>query len=129
MVGKIGSLGEAAARERKFYIRMAWFLVALVFIGFAPSFYLKPLGLSYPRPNPPLIANLLLHGTVFTAWMAIFLAQVSLVAAAHARSPPGFGRGWLRTRRGDDPGDVLDGGMAGRTGQPAALYRFLDLVD
>ena len=59
---------------------MAWFLVALVFIGFAPSFYLKPLGLSYPRPNPPLIPNLMLHGTVFTAWVATFVAQVSLVA-------------------------------------------------
>ncbi|MEO6716163.1 MAG: hypothetical protein ABIM50_02810 [Novosphingobium sp.] len=75
------SAGSMAARERRFYTRMAWLLVALVFIGFAPSFYLKPLGLSYPRPNPPLIANLLLHGTVFTAWVAIFLAQVSLVAA------------------------------------------------
>ena len=70
-----------ATRERRFYTRMAWLLVALVFFGFAPSFYLRPLGLSYPRSNPPLIPNLLLHGTVFTAWVATFLAQVSLVAA------------------------------------------------
>ena len=75
------SIDSAAARERRFYTRMAWFLVALVFIGFGPSFYLKPLGLSYPRPNPPLIPNLMLHGTVFTAWIAIFVAQVSLVAS------------------------------------------------
>ncbi len=78
-----GSGGQVSnpARERRFYTRMAWFIVALVFVGFGPSFYLKPLGLSFPRPNPPLIPNLMLHGAVFTAWMAVFLAQVSLVAA------------------------------------------------
>jgi hypothetical protein len=70
-----------ASRERRFYSRMAWALVALVFIGFAPSFYLKPLGLSYPRPNPTLIPNLMLHGAVFTAWVLTFLAQVALVSA------------------------------------------------
>ena len=81
MMESAGSRGGAAARERRFYTRMAWFLVALVFIGFAPSFYLKVLGLSYPRPNPPLIPNLMLHGLVFTTWAAIFVTQVSLVAA------------------------------------------------
>ena len=75
------TLGDVASRERRFYMRMAWFLVALVFIGFAPSFYLKPLGLSYPRPNPPLIPGLMLHGAVFTAWVAIFMTQVTLVGA------------------------------------------------
>ncbi len=81
MASRTDSPGSMASRERRFYSRMAWLLVALVFIGFAPSFYLKPLGLSYPRPNPALIPNLMLHGTVFTAWVATFLAQVSLVAA------------------------------------------------
>jgi hypothetical protein len=81
MAGKSSSYQSMASRERRFYTRMAWALVALVFIGFAPSFYLKPLGLSYPRPNPPLIPNLMLHGAVFTAWVATFLAQVSLISA------------------------------------------------
>ena len=70
-----------AARERRFYMRMAWFVAALVFLGFGPSFYLKPTGLSYPRPNPDLVPNLMVHGAVFTAWVAVFLAQVSLVSA------------------------------------------------
>ena len=69
MASKSNSSSGMAARERRFYTWMAWFLVAVVFIGFAPSFYLKPLGLSYPRPNPPLIPNLMLHGAVFTAWV------------------------------------------------------------
>ena len=73
--------GDAATRERRFYTRMAWFIAAIVFIGFAPSFYLKPLGLSFPRPNPQLVPNLMLHGVVFTAWVAVFLAQVSFVSA------------------------------------------------
>lgn len=75
-----GSIDSPATRERRFYRRMAWFIVAIVFIGFAPSFYLKPLGLSYPRPNPSLVPNLILHGLVFTAWVGVFLAQVSLVS-------------------------------------------------
>ena len=34
-------VADRKASERKFYSRMALFLVAVVFIGFAPSFYLK----------------------------------------------------------------------------------------
>ncbi len=76
-----GALPQAA-RERRFYTRMAWFIVALVLLGFAPSFYLKPFDvISYPRPNPPLVPNLMVHGLVFTAWVGIFVAQVSLVSA------------------------------------------------
>ena len=98
MAGKSQSYSSMASRERRFYSRMAWALVALVFIGFAPSFYLKPLGLSYPRPNPTLIPNLMLHGTLFTAWVLIFLAQVSLVSAGRrdqhrALGVIGFARG------------------------------------
>jgi len=73
--------GGPAARERRFYARMAWFVVAAVLVGFGPSFYIKPLGVSYPRPNPELVPNLMLHGLVFTVWVATFLAQVSLVGA------------------------------------------------
>ena len=67
--------------ERKFYSRMAIGLVALVFIAFAPSFYLKGIVPSYPRPNPTLPPTVLLHGTLFTLWMLIFIVQTQLVAA------------------------------------------------
>ena len=84
--------GQApGARERRFYTRMAWLLVALIFLGFAPSFYLKWLGISFPRPNPPLIPNLILHALVFTAWVLTFLAQVSLVAAGRRDLHRGLG--------------------------------------
>ena len=83
MAGLANSAGRSVetSRERRFYARMAWLIAAIVVIGFGPSFYFKPLGLSFPRPNPELAPSVMLHGLVFTAWVAVFLAQVSLVSA------------------------------------------------
>lgn len=68
--------------ERRFYSRMAIAIGLIVFIGFAPSFFLKPLGVvHYPRPNPELSVTLLLHGIVFSLWIALFIVQTQLVAA------------------------------------------------
>jgi uncharacterized membrane protein YozB (DUF420 family) len=75
------SPADRKASERKFYSRMALFLVALVFIAFAPSFYLKDIVPSYPRPNPTLPPAVILHGTVFTLWMATIVAQTQLISA------------------------------------------------
>ncbi|MCH8615749.1 hypothetical protein LZ016_06500 [Sphingomonas sp. SM33] len=72
---------DAQTRERRFYCRMALFLVAVVFIGFAPSFYLKDIVPPYPRPNPTLPPAVILHGLAFTLWMLAFVAQTQLVAA------------------------------------------------
>ncbi len=80
MAGSFASAGGHATRERRFYSRMAWFIVVVVLLGFGPSFYFKWLGLSYPRPNPELVPSVMLHGLVFTAWLATFVTQVSLVA-------------------------------------------------
>lgn len=71
---------DRSARERRFYTRMALFLAALVFVGFAPSFYLRGIVPS-PRPNPTLPPLVMLHGLVFTAWMLLLIAQTQLVAA------------------------------------------------
>ena len=73
--------GERQASERKFYSRMALFLVAMVLLGFGPSFYLRGIVPSYPRPNPTLTPWVLLHGGLFTLWMLILVAQTQLVAA------------------------------------------------
>jgi len=74
------SAADRRSAERRFYTRMAWLLVALVFLGFAPSFYLYNM-FSYPRPNPTLTPSVLAHGMLFTAWMLVFIAQTQLVAA------------------------------------------------
>lgn len=69
------------ASERKFYTRMALFLVLLVLLGFGPSFYLRGAVPPYPRPNPTLPPAVVLHGGVFTIWMALIIAQTQLIAA------------------------------------------------
>lgn len=74
------SRSELLSAERRFYSRMALFLVALVFIAFAPSFYLRDVVPSYPRPNPTLPPSVLLHGSLFTLWVMVFVAQTQLVA-------------------------------------------------
>ena len=76
------AIGTAARQsaERKFYSRMALFMVALVVAGFAPSFYLRGL-VHYPRPNPTLPPHVLLHGLMLTAWLLIYVAQTQFVAA------------------------------------------------
>jgi len=71
---------ELRSAERKFYSRMALFLVALVVLGFSPSFYLRGI-MPSPRPNPTLPLSVLLHGGLFTLWMLVFVAQTQLVSA------------------------------------------------
>ena len=77
----VQSTADRKASERRFYSRMALFLVVLVLLGFAPSFYLRGVVPSYPRPNPTLPPTVILHGTVFTIWMAIIVAQTQLISA------------------------------------------------
>jgi hypothetical protein len=72
---------DRKASERKFYSRMALFLAFLVLLGFGPSFYLRNVVPAYPRPNPTLPPAVILHGTVFTLWMAAIIAQTQLIGA------------------------------------------------
>lgn len=76
-----GTPNAKASAERRFYSWMAIGLVALVFLGFAPSFYLRDVVPAYPRPNPSLPAAVLLHGGLFSLWMLAFVVQTQLVAA------------------------------------------------
>lgn len=75
-------LPERQQKERRFYLRMALLIMAVIFIGFAPSFYLKPFNVvHFPRPNPDLNGHLMLHGLVFSLWTVIFLVQTLLISA------------------------------------------------
>jgi hypothetical protein len=60
---------------------MALFLVFIVLLGFGPSFYLRGIVPPYPRPNPTLPPFVILHGSIFTLWMALIVAQTQLIAA------------------------------------------------
>src|SRR6516225_2921388 len=60
--------------DRWFYIAMAIFAIIIIVLGFAPSIINTA---SRNAPSTPLIA---VHGAVSAAWLAIFLAQTTLVA-------------------------------------------------
>jgi hypothetical protein len=64
------------SRDRWFFTGMAVAAAATVFAGFAPTYFLR--GVSAAPPLAPLLHA---HGFVFTCWIALFLAQVLLVAA------------------------------------------------
>jgi hypothetical protein len=66
----------AGRRDRFFYTGMAVLVAAIVFAGFARTYFLKDL---FGRPALPLLLHL--HGILFTSWFALFLSQVTLVAA------------------------------------------------
>ena len=81
MATLVASGTDRKSSERKFYSRMALFLVFVVLLGFGPSFYLRNVVPAYPRPNPTLPPAVIFHGLVFTSWMALIVAQTQLIAA------------------------------------------------
>jgi hypothetical protein len=73
-----------AVDDRRFFAGMALAALAVVFSGFATSYYLWPItrATHYPAgqpisPSVPLIVHL--HAAVFSAWVLLLVTQVSLV--------------------------------------------------
>src|SRR5687768_5057694 len=66
---------QHALADRWFFGAMGLGLAVIVFVGFAPTYYL-------PRAGAPGLApHLHAHGAVTTAWLLLFVVQVGLVAA------------------------------------------------
>jgi hypothetical protein len=63
-------------REHLFFTAIAFAIALTVFAGFARTYFLRPY--FHPEPLRPLLH---LHGFVFTSWIALLLAQTTLVAA------------------------------------------------
>lgn len=62
--------------DRFFYTGMSLAIAATVFVGFAPTYYLR----SHFRADPlPWLLHA--HGAIFSAWVVLFLTQTGLVAA------------------------------------------------
>ena len=77
---------RVSRRDRRFFVGMAIAAVATVFFGFAPTYYLKPFThtTAYPTGlpvSPSLPALVHVHALVFSAWILLFLAQTTLIAA------------------------------------------------
>jgi hypothetical protein len=68
--------------ERVFFSAYLVALAALIFAGFAPSFYLRGFVEPYWEgfPLAPLVPLLMAHGIVTTAWVLLFLIQAALIA-------------------------------------------------
>ena len=67
--------------DRPLYLLAAIVVPVIVLIGFARTYYLK--GFFATPPIPSRFVHL--HGIVMTAWVALFIAQVSLVATRRTK--------------------------------------------
>jgi hypothetical protein len=70
----------ARRRERIFYTGLAVAIAITIVAGFARTYYLRPL--FDATSLPPLLH---LHGAIFSAWLAVYVAQTVLVAANRTR--------------------------------------------
>lgn len=68
---------DRSLAERRFYTGMAIAILMSVLIGFARSFFLRPLFPEQLSPSEPIFY---VHGVIFTLWIMLFVIQVSLVA-------------------------------------------------
>lgn len=64
------------SRDRLFYTGMTLAMALTVFVGFAPSFYLRKAGFD----GPPLTPLILIHAAMMTLWMLGNVLQTSLIA-------------------------------------------------
>jgi hypothetical protein len=78
----------ARKQDRIFFSSFAVAAAISVFIGFAPTFYLKPY-----FSTPPLTPLLIVHGLVFSTWIVLFAIQTLLVATH--RTPVHRRLGWF----------------------------------
>jgi hypothetical protein len=62
--------------DNRFFAGMAVVCLAVIFIGFARTYYLAGV---FKAPLPNLLVHI--HGAVFSLWMLLFITQISLIAA------------------------------------------------
>jgi hypothetical protein len=66
----------APSYDRRFFMIMAMVIALVVFVGFAPTYYLR--AFYHADPLPSLFR---VHGLVFSAWIVLFVVQTALVSA------------------------------------------------
>jgi hypothetical protein len=75
------------AFDRVFYSGMAIAMAITVFIGFAPTYYLRAVSGAPPTVTGATTLSPLahLHGALFTGWVLLFIVQTALVASHRTR--------------------------------------------
>ncbi|MGB7738561.1 MAG: hypothetical protein WBM03_05555 [Steroidobacteraceae bacterium] len=77
----LGSLRTTTGAERRFYGGMAVAILAVAVLGFARTYFLRPI-LPVPTPAPLALTHLVhLHAVLFTTWVVLLFIQTRLVAA------------------------------------------------
>ena len=73
---------DEARYDRVFYSGIAILLAGMALVGFGPTFYFRSLFGAPPTISGTSVLSplTLLHGTLFTAWMILFVVQTSLIA-------------------------------------------------
>jgi len=73
---------SADTRGSKYFLFISLALLALVFLGFAPTFYLRPLfgRVDDPTGSTSLPTHLILHGLALTSWYVLFGVQTALIS-------------------------------------------------
>lgn len=78
--GKAAKAGSAGRTGHLFYSIMAVAILIAAFGGFAQTYYLKTL---FGTPPLPLVIHI--HAMAFTAWLALFVAQTTLIRTHRVR--------------------------------------------
>jgi len=76
----IERVAEAERARPRFYQIASAFMLGVVFLGFAKSYFFRS-----AFENFPVAPIVLVHAGVMTAWFVLFFAQTSLVAARRVR--------------------------------------------
>jgi hypothetical protein len=71
-------------RERLFFGGMGLAILAIVVVGFGPSFYVRGVVAPY-NPVLPLTALVVVHAVVFSAWVLLFITQTTLIRTSQVR--------------------------------------------
>jgi hypothetical protein len=76
LAGHVTRSLPGARFDHLFFPGIAWLMLVIVFVGFAPSYYLAGV-LQAPLPSPAIHV----HAAVFSCWILLLIAQTSLIAA------------------------------------------------
>ena len=101
-------------RDNRFFSGIALVIAVVVFVGFAPTYYLK--SVFGTRELAPLFH---LHGFLFSAWIALLVVQTQLVGA-RTHGAPSAAR---RRRRRPGGRDGRCGARRGRLPRPGEARR------